>query len=79
MKVSACKQCFKYLMVDKDGVIEMMSQAWFLYADDVCLMESNEQDLQMFLIAFVDALANMVWKLVKTKVKCGLYKWSEGR
>ena len=42
MKVAHCKQGFKYLMVNKDGVIEEKSQAGFLYADDVCLMASNE-------------------------------------
>ena len=47
MKVLACKQGFKYLVVNKDGVIERKSQAGFMYADDVCLMASNEQDMQM--------------------------------
>ena len=46
MKVEQCKQGFKYLMVNKDGVIEEKSQAGVLYADDVCLMASNEQHLQ---------------------------------
>ena len=46
MKVAQCKQGFKYLMVNKDGVIEEKSHAGFLYADDVCLMASNEQHLQ---------------------------------
>ena len=46
MKVAQCKQGFKYLMVNKDVVIEEKSQAGFLYADDVCLMASNEQQLQ---------------------------------
>ena len=45
MKVAQCKQGYKYLMVNKDGVIEK-SQAGFLYAGDVCLMASNEQHLQ---------------------------------
>ena len=36
----------EYLVVNKDGVIEK-SQAGFLYADDVCLMASNEQDMQI--------------------------------
>ena len=45
MKVAQCKQGFKYL--NKYGVIEeKKSQAKFLYADDVCLMASNEQHLQ---------------------------------
>ena len=46
MKVAQCKQGFKYLMVNKHGVIEENSQAGFLYADDVCLMASNKQHLQ---------------------------------
>ena len=46
MKLAKCKQGFKYLMVNKDGVIEEKSQAGFLYADDVCIMASNEQHLQ---------------------------------
>ena len=36
MKVSACKQGFKYMVVNKDGLIEKKSQTGFLYAyDDV--------------------------------------------
>ena len=35
------------MVANKDGLIEKKSQAGFLYADDVCLMASNEQDLQM--------------------------------
>ena len=45
-KVAQCKQDFKYMIVNKDGVIEEKSQAEFLYADDVCLIASNEQHLQ---------------------------------
>ena len=30
MKVTACKQCFKYLVVNKDGVIEEKSHTGFL-------------------------------------------------
>ena len=35
-------KCFKYLMVNKEGGIEVKS----LYADDLCLMAGNEQDMQ---------------------------------
>ena len=50
------KQDFKYLMENKDGVIEEKSQAGFLYADDVCLRARNEQHLQtIFLIILADA------------------------
>ena len=46
MKVAQCKHGFKHLMVDRDGMTVEKSQAGFLYADDVCLIVSNEQDLQ---------------------------------
>ena len=46
MKVAQCKRGFKYLMVDRDGMTVEKSQAGFLYADDACLIASNEQDLQ---------------------------------
>ena len=46
MKITHCKQGSRYLMVNKDGVIEEKSQAGFLFADDVCLMANNEQHLQ---------------------------------
>ena len=45
VKLAQCKHGFKYLMVNKVGVIEEKSQAGFLYTDDVCLMASNEQHL----------------------------------
>ena len=35
------------MVVNMDGFIKKKSQAGFLYADNVCLMASNEQDLQM--------------------------------
>ena len=37
MKVSACKEGFKYMVVNKNGLIEKKSQSGFLYADDVCV------------------------------------------
>ena len=45
--MAACKQGFKYLVVNKDEAIEQKRQTGFLYADDVCLIASNEQHLQM--------------------------------
>ena len=42
MKVAQCKHGFMYLMVDRDGMIAEKSQVGFLYADDVCLIASNE-------------------------------------
>ena len=46
MKVVQCKHGFKYLMVDRDGLSVEKSQAGFLYANDLCLIASIEQDLQ---------------------------------
>ena len=46
MKVAQCKHGFKYLMMDRDGLMVEKSPAVFLYADDVCLIASNEQNLQ---------------------------------
>ena len=45
MKVAPVTR-FQVFMVNKDGIIEENRQAGFLYADDVCLMVSNEQHLQ---------------------------------
>ena len=50
MKVAQCEHGLKYLMVDRDGITVEKSQAGFLYADDVCLIASNEHDLQRMLI-----------------------------
>ena len=46
MSVAQCKHMVTYLMVDRDVLIVEKSQAGFLYADDVCLIASNKQDLQ---------------------------------
>ena len=46
MNVAHCKHGFKYLMVDRDGLIVEKSQVGFLYADDVCLIASNECDIR---------------------------------
>ena len=36
-------------MVGKDGVMEWTSQVGFLYADDVCLMASREEDMKVIM------------------------------
>ena len=61
MKVAECKQGFKYLVVNKYGVIEENGHAGFLYADDVWLMARNGRTCKRFKkIKLVDALVNMV-------------------
>ena len=39
--ISKCVQGVNYAVVGKDGVMEWKSQAEFIYADDVCLMEED--------------------------------------
>ena len=43
--ISNCVHGVKYSVVGKDGVLEWNSEAGFLYADDVCLMASSEEDM----------------------------------
>ena len=50
MNVAQCKHGFKYLMVDRDGLIVEKSQAGFLYANDVCLIASKKMTYKGSLI-----------------------------
>ena len=45
--ISNCVHGVKYAVVGKDGVMEWKSQAGLLYADDVCLMVNNEEDMNV--------------------------------
>ena len=42
---SNCVHGVKYAVVVKDGVMEWKSQAGLLYADDVCLMANNNNNV----------------------------------
>ena len=72
MKIAQCKQGFKYLLVNKGGVFEEKCQTGFLYADDVCLMASNEQHLQTILDNISRCIKEYGMKLngKKSKVVC---------
>ena len=67
------------MVVNKDGLIEKKSQTGFLYVDEVCLMASNEQDLQMIFDNIRGCISDYGIKLSEKKVNGGLYKWSEER
>ena len=69
MEVAQCKHGFKYLMVDRDGLIVDKSQAVFLYADDVCLIASNEQDLQRIFDSISGCIREYGMKVRKQKSK----------
>ena len=63
-------------MVDRDGMTVEKSQAGFLYADNRCLIASNEQDLQMIF----DSISGCIREygmIVSEKIKGDLYTWSE--
>ena len=79
MKVAQCKHGFKYLMVDRDEFIVEKSQAGFLYADDVCLIASNEQDLQRIIDSISGCISEYGMKVSEKKIESDLYKWSEER
>ena len=64
MKVAQCKQGFKYLMVNKNGVIEEKSQTRFLYVDDVCLIESS---IEQYLQTIIDIISGCI-KEYDTKI-----------
>ena len=72
MKISQCKHGFKYLMVNKDGLIEEKSQAGFLYADDVYLMAINEQHLHTIFANMSGCIKEYGMKIngKKSKIVC---------
>ena len=47
--ISNCVHGVKYAVVGKDGIMEWKSQAGLLYADDVCLMASSEEDIKVII------------------------------
>ena len=69
MKVAQCKQGLKYLMVNKDGVIEEKSQAVFLYPNGVVLMASNDSTCKPLLISLTGALKNNGMRINENKSK----------
>ena len=79
MNVAQCKHGFKYLMVDRDGLIVQKIQAGFLYADDVCLITSSEQDLQRIFDSISGCISEYGMQVSEKKIKNDLYTWSEER
>ena len=69
MKVAQCIHVLKYLMVDRDGMTVEKSQAGFLYADDVCLIASNEQDLQRIFDSISACIREYGMKVSENKIE----------
>ena len=57
------------MVVNKNRLIEKKSQAGFLYAEDVCLMASNEQDLQMIFDNLCGCISEYGIKVSERKLK----------
>ena len=62
-----------------DGLMVEKNQAGFLYADDVCLIGSNEQDLQRIFDSISGCISEYGMKVSGKKIESDLYKWSEER
>ena len=69
MKVAQCKHGIKYLMVDRGGMTVEKSLSGFLYADDVCLIASNEQDLQRMFDSISGCIREYGMKVSEKKSK----------
>ena len=69
----------------KDGVMECKSQAGLLYAYDVCLMASSEEDMQLIMEKVIECVVEYGLKVneKKSKVVCindevGRRRWMIG-
>ena len=69
MKVAQCKHVFQYLMVDREGMTVEKSQPGFLYAEDVCLIASNAQDLQRIFNSISGCIREYGMKVSEKKSK----------
>ena len=78
MNMAQCKHGFKYLMVNRDVLILEKSQAGFLYADNVRLIASNEQDMQRIFDSISGCISEHGMK-ISGKNRIDLYTWSEER
>ena len=47
--ISNCVHGVKYAVVGWDGVLEWKCQTGLIYADDVCLMASSEEDMKVII------------------------------
>ena len=47
--ISSCVHGVKNAVVGNDGFMELKSQAGLLYADDVCMMASSEEDMKVIM------------------------------
>ena len=70
--ISNCVYGVKHAVVGKDGVMEWNSQAGLLYADDVCLMTSSEEDMKVIMEQLYACLIEYGLKVneKKSKVVC---------
>ena len=84
-KVINCVHGVKYAMVGKHSVMEWKSQAGLLYADDMCLMASREEDMKVIMEKVNECVVEYVLKVneKQSKVVCindeaGRRRWMIG-
>ena len=83
--ISNCAHGVIYAVVGKDGVMEWKSQAGLLYADNVCLMASNEEDMNVIIEKVNECIVEYDFKVneKKSTVVCinsevGRRRWMMG-
>ena len=57
----------KYAMVGKGGGLEWKCQAGFIYADDVCLMASSEEDMRIIMEQVIQCAIEFGLKVTEKK------------
>ena len=77
--ISNCVHGVKYAVVGKDGVMEWKSQAGPLYADDVCLMASSEENMKVIMEKVNECVVENDLKVNEKKSKVGCINGEVGR
>ena len=80
-----CVHGVQYAVVGKDGVMEWKSQTRLLYADDVCLMASSEEDMKVIMekvnacvVEYVLKINENMSKMVYINFDVGRRRWMLG-
>ena len=71
-RIADCNHGFQYKVVDENGSMTVKIQSGFLYADDICLVASCENDLQSVLDCITPCIEEYGLKVSerKSKVLC---------
>ena len=77
---SYCVHKIKYVGMGMNGVIEWKIQAGFIYADDMCLMTSSEEDMKVIMEQMNECMVEYVLhsNVVCITVEIGRRRWMMG-